>query len=168
MPDLSWPRFLTLFSGGFAGSPGHRDDQGGLPVSACDPANLFVLFFFTIGMLFISRFLALKGIMKNVITFYAIAGVMSTFVVSLVLLAWGIRYAHVDLFILAVIPLMAVAATLLVWACMRYLLGWKYVTDHSTLPSFSVSCWMQVRPVTGLTCTRPSSIWNNTSWVPAN
>ncbi len=54
---------------------------------------------------------------------------MSTFVVSLVPLAWGINHAHVDLFILGVIPLMAVTATLLVWACMRYLLGWKYVTS---------------------------------------
>src|SRR5665647_3568245 len=93
------------------------------------PLIYFVLFFFTIAMLFLSRSIALKGFTKNSLAFYAIAGVMSTFVVSLVLLAWGIRYAHFDLFILAVIPLMAVTATLLVWACMRYLLNWKYVTD---------------------------------------
>ena len=93
------------------------------------PLIYFVLFSFTITMLFISRFIFVKGLTKNVLAFYAIAGVMSTFVVSLVLLAWGMRYAHVDLFILAVIPLMAVTATLLVWACMRYLLNWKYVTD---------------------------------------
>jgi uncharacterized membrane protein len=54
---------------------------------------------------------------------------MSTFVVSLVLLAWGINHAHVDLFILAIIPIMAITATLLVWACMRYVFCWKYVTD---------------------------------------
>jgi len=93
------------------------------------PLIYFVLFLFTISMLFISRFIAVKGLTENVLAFYAIAGVMSTFVVSLVLLSWGMRYAHVDLFILAVIPLMAVTATLLVWACMRYLLNWKYVTD---------------------------------------
>ncbi|HZK29976.1 MAG TPA: DUF63 family protein [Methanoregula sp.] len=93
------------------------------------PLIYFVLFFFTIAMLFLSRSIALKGFTKNSLAFYAIAGVMSTFVVSLVLLAWGIRYAHFDLFILAVIPLMALTATLLVWACMRYLLNWKYVTD---------------------------------------
>jgi uncharacterized membrane protein len=93
------------------------------------PLIYFVLFFFTIAMLFLSRYLTLKGFTKNVLTVYAIAGIMSTFVVSLVLLAWGINHSHVDLFILAIIPVMALTATLLVWSCMRYLLSWKYVTD---------------------------------------
>jgi uncharacterized membrane protein len=93
------------------------------------PLIYFVLFFFTLAMLFLSRYVTLKGFTKNVLTFYAFAGIMSTFVVSLVLLAWGINHAHVDLFILIIIPLMALTATFLVWACMRYLLGWKYVTD---------------------------------------
>ena len=93
------------------------------------PLIYFVLFFFTIAMLFLSHYLTIKGFTKNVCTFYAFAGIMSTFVVSLVLLAWGINHAHVDLFILVIIPVMAITATLLVWACMRYLLGWKYVTD---------------------------------------
>jgi uncharacterized membrane protein len=93
------------------------------------PLIYFVLFFFTLAMLFLSRYLNLMGFTKNVLTFYAISGIISTFVVSLVLLAWGISHAHVDLFILVIIPVMALTATLLVWACMRYLLGWKYVTD---------------------------------------
>jgi len=93
------------------------------------PLIYFVLFFFTITMLFLSRTVTRMGFSKNILTFYAGAGIVSTAVVSLILLAWGINHAHVDLFILAIIPLMACTATLLVWACMRYLLGWKYVTD---------------------------------------
>ncbi len=93
------------------------------------PLIYFVLFFFTITMLFLSRTVTRMGFSKNILTFYTGAGILATAVVSLVLLAWGINHAHVDLFILAIIPLMACTATLLVWACMRYLLGWKYVTD---------------------------------------
>ncbi|MDP3396653.1 MAG: DUF63 family protein [Methanoregula sp.] len=93
------------------------------------PLIYFVLFFFTIAMLFLSRFLTLQGLTKNFLTFYAFAGIMAVFVVSLVLLAWGINHTHIDLFILAVIPLMALTTTVLVWAFMRYGLGWAYVTD---------------------------------------
>ena len=93
------------------------------------PLIYFVLFFFTISMLFLSRYLTLQGFTKSFLTFYTLAGIMSAFVVLLVLFAWGITYAHVDLFILAIIPLMALTATFLVWACMRYLLRWEYVTD---------------------------------------
>jgi len=93
------------------------------------PIIYFVLFFFTISMLFLSRYITLQGFTKNFLSFYTFAGIMSAFVVSLVLLAWGINHAHVDLFILAIIPLMAITATLLVWASIRYVLRWKYVTD---------------------------------------
>lgn len=93
------------------------------------PLIYFVLFFFTIAMLFLSRYLTLQGLTKNFLTFYVFAGIMAVFVVSLVLLAWGINHTHIDLFILAVIPLMALTTTVLVWAFMRYGLGWKYVTD---------------------------------------
>ena len=93
------------------------------------PLIYFVLFFFTISMLFLSRYLTLQGFTKSFLTFYTFAGIMSAFVVLLVLFAWGINYAQVDLFILAIIPLMALTATFLVWACMRYLLRWEYVTD---------------------------------------
>jgi len=93
------------------------------------PLIYFVLFFFTISMLFLSRYLTLQGFTKSFLSFYTFAGIMSAFVVLLVLFAWGINYAQVDLFILAIIPLMALTATFLVWACMRYLLQWEYVTD---------------------------------------
>jgi len=103
--------------------------KGDLQFLLVTPLIYLVLFFYTITMLFLSRFITLQGLTKNFLTFYAFAGIISTVIVSLVLLAWGINNAHVDLFVLSIIPLMAITATLLVWACMRYVLIWKYVTD---------------------------------------
>jgi uncharacterized membrane protein len=103
--------------------------EGDLQFLLVTPLIYFVLFFYTITMLFLSRLITVQGLTRNFLTFYAFAGIMSTFVVSLVLLAWGINHTYVDLFILTIIPLMAITATLLVWACMRYVLRWKYVTD---------------------------------------
>ena len=61
--------------------------------------------------------------------FYALIGCIAVFVISLILLSWGMAHTHVDLFILAVIPLMAITATVLIWVCMRYILTWEYVND---------------------------------------
>lgn len=93
------------------------------------PLIYFVLFFFTLGMMFLSRYLTLKGITGSFISFYAFAGTLAMVVASLILLAWSQTHNGVDLFILAIIPLMAVTATFLVWAVMRYVLSWKYVSD---------------------------------------
>jgi uncharacterized membrane protein len=88
-----------------------------------------VLFFFTIGMIFLALYLQVQGLIKNFLTFYALAGCMAVFVVVLILAAWGINHTHIDLFVLWIIPLMAITATALVWAFMRYVLRWHYVTD---------------------------------------
>jgi uncharacterized membrane protein len=93
------------------------------------PLIYFTLFFFVIGMIFLSRYLTLKGITANFIQFYAFAGVMTMIVASLILLAFGMTHNGVDLFILAIIPLMGITATVIVWAVMKYALGWTYVSD---------------------------------------
>jgi len=93
------------------------------------PLIYFVLFFFTLSMIFLARYLQIQGLIKNFRSFYALIGCISVLIVSLVLLSWGINNTGVDLFVLAIIPLMAIAATVLVWAFMRYILRWSYVTD---------------------------------------
>jgi uncharacterized membrane protein len=93
------------------------------------PLIYFTLFFFTISMMFLSRYLTLKGITENFITFYASAGTLAVVVASFVLLAWSQTHNGVDLFILAIIPLMAVTATVIVWVVMRYVLAWTYASD---------------------------------------
>jgi uncharacterized membrane protein len=103
--------------------------KGDLQFLLVTPLIYFVLFFFTIAMLFLSRYLTRAGLTKDILSFYVFAGILSVFVVSLVLLAWGINNTQVDLFVFFIIPLMAASATVLVWASMRYVLSWKYVTD---------------------------------------
>jgi uncharacterized membrane protein len=93
------------------------------------PLIYFVLFFFTIGMMFLSRYLTMKGLVGSFIRFYAFAGTLALVVASLILLAWSTTHHGVDLFILAIIPIMAVTATVIVWAVMRYVLAWTYITD---------------------------------------
>jgi uncharacterized membrane protein len=93
------------------------------------PLIYFVLFFFTLGMMFLSRYLTIKGVTGSFISFYAFAGTLAVFVSALVLLAWSQTHNGVDVSILAIIPLMAVTATVLVWAVMRYVLAWTYVSD---------------------------------------
>jgi uncharacterized membrane protein len=93
------------------------------------PLIYFTLFFFVIGVMFVSRYLTLKGITANFIQFYAFAGGLAVVVASLILLAFGMTHNGVDLFILAIIPLMGITATVIVWAVMKYALGWTYVSD---------------------------------------
>jgi uncharacterized membrane protein len=91
------------------------------------PLIYFVLFFFTLGMIFLSRYLQAQGYIKNFLSAYAFAGTLSVVTVALILAAWGITRTRIDLTVLFVIPLMAVAATAILWAFMRYVLSWKYV-----------------------------------------
>jgi len=93
------------------------------------PLIYFVLFFFTVGMMFLSRYLVLQGLTAGFIRFYGFAGSVALGVASLILLAWSQTHNGIDLFILAIIPLMAVTATSIVWAVMRYGLKWTYVSD---------------------------------------
>ena len=80
-------------------------------------------------MIFIGGTLRKNGLIKDFLPFYALVGCMAVLVITLVLVAWGMIHTRIDLFILSIIPLMAITATVLVWACMRYILKWEYVTD---------------------------------------
>ena len=102
---------------------------GDLQYLIVTPPIYFVIFFFTIGMLFLALFLQKQGLVRNHLSFYAFMGGLSVFVVLLVLVSWGIAHTRVDLFVLSVILLMAVTATALVWGCMRYVLSWEYASD---------------------------------------
>jgi uncharacterized membrane protein len=93
------------------------------------PFIYFVIFFYTFGILVVSHYLEQKGVCASYIKVYAGVGIFSVFCVSLFLIEWGMTYTQIDLFVLAIIPLMATVATLLVFACMRYILQWEYVTD---------------------------------------
>lgn len=102
---------------------------GDLKFLLITPLIYFVLFFYTIAMLFLSRYLTLQGLTKNILSFYFWAGVVSVIVASLILVAWSTTHHGVDLSVLSIILLMAIAATTLVWAFMRYVCRWEYVRD---------------------------------------
>ncbi|HII99766.1 MAG TPA: DUF63 family protein, partial [Methanoregula sp.] len=93
------------------------------------PLIYFVLFAFTVSMMFLSLFLVKRGILKSFNAFYAGGGTFAVFVACLVLVAWSTTHLGIDLFILCIIPLMALCATAIVWAFMRYILSWTYVAD---------------------------------------
>jgi len=102
---------------------------GDLKFLLITPLIYFVLFFYTIAMLFLSRYLTLQGLTKSILSFYFWAGVFSVIVTSLILVAWSTTHNGIDLYVLSIIPLMAVTATTLVWAFMRYVCKWEYVRD---------------------------------------
>ncbi len=93
------------------------------------PFIYFVIFFFTFGMLLFSRYLQKSGFIDDYAKVYAGAGIFAILCASLVLLSWGLYHTRIDLFVLTVIPLMALTATTAVWAFMRYVLKWQYVSD---------------------------------------
>ena len=93
------------------------------------PPIYVLLFFYGVAVLFFSKYLSEQGFCDNYLKLYAGAGLFTSFCVVLLLISWGIAHTRIDLFVLAIIPLMAVVATALVFACMRYVLKWEYVTD---------------------------------------
>jgi uncharacterized membrane protein len=93
------------------------------------PLIYFVLFFFTVSMMFFALFLVKRGLVASFTRVYAGAGIFMLFVCTLILIAWGTTHRGIDLFILIIIPFMALAATTLVFAFMRYVLSWTYVAD---------------------------------------
>jgi uncharacterized membrane protein len=103
--------------------------KGDIQFLLVTPLIYFALFFFTLSMIFLSRYLEKQGLVKNFLTFYALAGAMSAFVVVLILAAYGMNTTQIDLFVLFIIPLMAVVATAIIWSFMRYVLAWKYVNN---------------------------------------
>jgi uncharacterized membrane protein len=103
--------------------------QSDLQFLIVTPLIYFVIFFYTVTVLILSHYLEKQGLCNNYLKVYAGVGIFSVFSVALFLLVWGMTHTRIDLFVLAVIPLMATVATLLVFATMKYVLRWQYVTD---------------------------------------
>lgn len=93
------------------------------------PFIYFVIFFYTFGILLLTRWMERQGFVDSYVKIYAGAGILSILVASLVLIAWssGLHGIHPE--ILVIILSMAAAATLAVFLFMRYALKWEYVRD---------------------------------------
>ena len=103
--------------------------QGDIQFLLVTPFIYVVIFLYAFGTLLLSQYLEKSGFIDNYLKIYAGVGILSIFIAALVLVAWGLNHTRIDLFVLTIIPLMAVAATTAVWAFMRYVLRWKYVAD---------------------------------------
>ena len=103
--------------------------QSDVQFAIVTPFIYFVIFIYTFGILLFSRYLEKQSIVDDYLKVYAGAGIFSTFIVALVLIAWSTAHHGVDLTILAIILGMAVIATAIVWGFIRYILKWEYVSD---------------------------------------
>jgi uncharacterized membrane protein len=103
--------------------------QGDIQFLIVTPFIYIVIFIFTFGILLLSQYLEKQKMVDDYAKVYAGAGIFAIFCASLVLLSWGLYHTRIDLFVLTIIPLMAVTATAAVWAFMRYVLKWQYISD---------------------------------------
>ncbi|NVO67532.1 DUF63 family protein [Methanofollis tationis] len=93
------------------------------------PIIFFVVFFITVGALFLSRLLEVKGVVREYSRTYGLIGVVLSAAVFILILLWGAANTRIDLVVLLAIPAMAAASSAAVFAFLRYVLGWEYVSD---------------------------------------
>lgn len=93
------------------------------------PIIFFVVFFITVGALFLSRLLEVKGVVREYSRTYGLIGVALSAAFFVLLIIWGAANTRVDLVVLLAIPAMAAVSSAAVFAFLRYVLGWEYVSD---------------------------------------
>ncbi len=93
------------------------------------PLIFFTLFFYAILLLFAGRILEKRGAISRYSRFYGGAGVVSCIVAAAVLTFFGLTETQVALNVLVIILGMASVTSLALWALLRYVFGWSYVSD---------------------------------------
>jgi uncharacterized membrane protein len=93
------------------------------------PLIFFTLFFYAILFLFAGKLLEGRGLISRYSHFYGGAGIVSSIVVAAVLTYFGLTETVVALNVLVIILGMASITSLGLWAFLRYVLKWTYVSD---------------------------------------
>jgi uncharacterized membrane protein len=93
------------------------------------PLIFFVMFFFTITALFISRTLERVGIIASYHNGYAGIGTIGCTVLAAFLAWFGFTYTQVSLSIFLIILALAIVSSAAIWGFMRYVLKWEYASD---------------------------------------
>jgi uncharacterized membrane protein len=93
------------------------------------PLIYFVLFFFTVAALLLSRTLERTGIIASYTAGYAGIGTLACTISAAFLVWWGLTYSQVAVSILLIIMGLAIVTSAAVWGFMRYVLKWEYVSD---------------------------------------
>ncbi|MDP3396942.1 MAG: DUF63 family protein [Methanoregula sp.] len=93
------------------------------------PLIFFVMFFFTIAALFISRTLERAKIITSYQIMYAGIGTVSCLIAATFLTWFGLTYTQISVSILLTILALAIVTSGAVWGFMRYVLKWEYASD---------------------------------------
>jgi uncharacterized membrane protein len=93
------------------------------------PVIFFVMFFFTVAALFLSRNLERAGFIPSYHTGYAGIGIISCILAAAFLAWYGLTFSQISIGILVIILALATITAGAVWGCMRYVLKWEYVRD---------------------------------------
>jgi uncharacterized membrane protein len=116
------------------------EDSGMVPapfyVLLVTPIIFIVIFAYALSALVIARALEGRGIISQYSKGFAAAGIGACVVVGFVLLLFGLGVIPVagytptiDIGVLVIILTMASSTSLVIWAALRYLAGWTYVSD---------------------------------------
>ncbi|WOF15855.1 DUF63 family protein [Methanoplanus sp. FWC-SCC4] len=109
------------------------EDTGIIPypwyVFLITPLIYFVIFFYTIFVLIVSRTLEKKGIVEHYYRGFAAGGIIAC-AVSLIPLLWvGITQTQISGYVLAFILSVAFVTSFAVWGTIKYIFKWDYVSD---------------------------------------
>ena len=93
------------------------------------PLIYFVIFFYAIISLYLSRFLEGRKLMRNYSHGFAAAGIIAC-AAALVVLVWvGLFETQLNLYVMAAILSMASVTSFAVYCLLRYIFKWEYVSD---------------------------------------
>jgi uncharacterized membrane protein len=93
------------------------------------PLIYFVIFFFTIAALLLSRTLERAGLISSYHIGYAGIGTLACTISAAFLIWWGLTYSQVMVSVILIIMSLAIVTSAAVWGFMRYVLKWEYVSD---------------------------------------
>lgn len=93
------------------------------------PLVYFVMFFFTVTVLVVTRALETRGMIRKYLHWYRNVGIVSSVAIALLLVNWGLTKTTIALDVFLIIGGMAIASSLAVWGFIKYVLKWEYASD---------------------------------------
>jgi uncharacterized membrane protein len=110
------------------------EDTGMIPfpwhVLLVTPIIFFVIFFYAISALIISRTMAQHSMISGTTRGFAVAGVAACITAALLLVFFGITQTRLALDVLGIILAMAICSTLIVGSFLSFILRWSFVSDN--------------------------------------
>jgi uncharacterized membrane protein len=108
------------------------EDTGMVPapwwVLLVTPLIYFVIFFYTVIVLLVSRFLEGKGYTASYTRPYMWGGILASLFALVLYIWWGFAETELAFWVAACILLMAGIASALIWALLKYGFSWEYVS----------------------------------------